>query len=70
MRVIVKVTRFKNKKFNDFVTLEDAQYQIFKPIGLELSRHHGTTFMRADEDKNSDHELIITNKLKHPVPRA
>ena len=68
-RVVVKVTHFNNKKFNGFVTFEDAKYQIFQAIGLELSSHHGTTFMRSEEDDMNNPELFITFKLKQPVQK-
>jgi precorrin-2 methylase len=42
--VVVKVTQFNYKKFNDYITLLDAKHQIFLAIGLELSHHHGITF--------------------------
>jgi hypothetical protein len=51
------------------VTFEDAKYQIFQAISLELSNHHCTSFKRLDEDKSKsqEQELFIAFKLKLPV---
>ena len=64
-RVVVQVTHFNKKKFNGFVTLDDAKHQIFQAIGMELSNHHGTSFERAEEDN----VLFITFKLKRPISK-
>jgi hypothetical protein len=65
-RVVVRVTHFNNKKFNGYITSEDAKHQIFQAIGLELANHHGMTFEREEEDKSN---LSITFKLKHSISR-
>ena len=62
-RVTVKVTHFNRKKFEGFISREDAKHQIFQALGLELSMHHGTSF-RRDED---DGQLYITFRLNQEI---
>jgi hypothetical protein len=65
-RVVVKVTHFNNKKFEGFVSQDDAKHQIFQAIGLKLNNHHGSTFQRDEDDSSL---LKITFRLKQPISK-
>jgi hypothetical protein len=54
------VTHFNNQKFAGYVSLEDAKYQIYQALGIELLNLNGSSFKRSEDDN----VLSITSKLK------